>query len=230
LFPPLEHAPLQIASRPLLTLNVMEVPAANDAEPVLPTDTLMPAGLDRTRSPERPVADTVSVAADPPPPLAGVTVSVVERVTPPNAPPSVTEVDAVTARDVTVNVALVAPAGIVTLAGTVAAPVLLLDSVTVAPPEGAAALSVAVPCAFALPPTTLDGLTASDASVGVVEGACTVKLRIDDHEPATPLLLRPRTRHQYWRFESDEVVSCDAVTVVSIVLGEENEFESSTCT
>lgn len=170
LLPPLEHAPLQIASRPLLTLSVIAVPAANGADPVLPTDTLIPDGLDITRSPERPVADTVSVTSDVPPPLAAVTLSGVERVTPPNAPLIVTEVDEVTAREVTVNVPLVAPAGIVTLAGTVAAPVLLLDNVTAAPPEGAAALSVAVPCAFALPPTTLDGLTVSDASVGVGGG------------------------------------------------------------
>jgi hypothetical protein len=230
LLPPLEHAPLQIASRPLLTLRVMEVPAANEAEPLLPTATLMPDGLEITRSPERPVADTVRVADDPPPPLAGVTFSVVDRVVPAKAPLSVTAVDAVTVCDVTVNVALVAPAGIVTLAGTVAAAVLLLDSVTVAPPDGAAALNVAVPCAFALPPAMLDGLTAIEVSVGVVDDDCTVKLRIDDQAPATPLPLRPRTRHQYWRFDSDDVVSCDAVTVVSIVLGEENELESSTCT
>ena len=37
-------------------------PVANDAEPLLPTLTLMPAGLDVMRSPLRPVAVTVSVA------------------------------------------------------------------------------------------------------------------------------------------------------------------------
>ena len=62
LLPPLEQAPDQIASRPLLTLSVIAVPAANDAEPVLPTLTLIPAGLDVTRSPLRPVAVTLSVA------------------------------------------------------------------------------------------------------------------------------------------------------------------------
>src|ERR1044072_8796218 len=45
LLPPLEHAPDQIASRPPDTLSVIEVPLANDADPELPTDTLMPAGL-----------------------------------------------------------------------------------------------------------------------------------------------------------------------------------------
>jgi hypothetical protein len=62
LLPPLEHAPVQTASRPLVTLSAIEVPAANEAEPVLPTLTLIPAGLDVTRSPLRPVAVTVSVA------------------------------------------------------------------------------------------------------------------------------------------------------------------------
>jgi hypothetical protein len=62
LLPLLEQAPDQIASRPLVTLNVIEVPVANDADPELPTLTLMPAGLDVTRSPLRPDAVTVSVA------------------------------------------------------------------------------------------------------------------------------------------------------------------------
>ena len=62
LFPPLEQAPDQIASRPFETLNVIDVPVPNEADPVLPTVTEMPAGLDSTRSPLRPVALTVSVA------------------------------------------------------------------------------------------------------------------------------------------------------------------------
>ena len=62
LLPPLEHAPDQIASRPFETLSVIEVPVVNDAEPEVPTATLMPAGLDVTRSPLLPVAVTVSVA------------------------------------------------------------------------------------------------------------------------------------------------------------------------
>jgi len=68
LLPPLEHAPDQMASRPLVTLNVIEVPVLNEADPVLPTLTLIPAGLDVMRSPPRPDAVTVSVAvvvADP---------------------------------------------------------------------------------------------------------------------------------------------------------------------
>ena len=61
LLPPLEHAPDQIASRPLVTLKVIDVPDPNVALPVLPTATLMPAGDDITRSPLRPDAVTVSV-------------------------------------------------------------------------------------------------------------------------------------------------------------------------
>ena len=62
LLPPLEHAPDQMAERPLLTLRVIDVPTANDAEPLVPVAALMPAGLDVTRSPPRPEAVTVSVA------------------------------------------------------------------------------------------------------------------------------------------------------------------------
>ena len=65
LLPLLEQAPDQIASRPLDTLNVIEVPVANEPEPELPTLTLMPVGLDVTRSPLRPDAVTVSVALPP---------------------------------------------------------------------------------------------------------------------------------------------------------------------
>src|SRR5438093_13201911 len=77
----------------------------------------------------------------------------------------VTTVEEPTGVVLTVKVALVLPAGTVTLAGTVAAPVLLLDKLTTAPPLGAGALSVTVPVEE-LPPVTLDGLRLSDESVG----------------------------------------------------------------
>jgi len=72
LLPPLEHAPDQTASRPLETLSVIAMPLANDATPVLPTGTLMPAGLDVIRSPLRPDATTVMLTGGPPPDACGV--------------------------------------------------------------------------------------------------------------------------------------------------------------
>src|SRR5438876_9565197 len=68
-----------------------------------------------------------------------------------------TVVDIATALVLTENVALVAPAAIVTLDGVLATFVLLLESVTTAPPDGAAPVSVTVPveeCA----PLTLVGV------------------------------------------------------------------------
>jgi hypothetical protein len=70
-----------------------------------------------------------------------------------------TEIEAVTATVVTVKVALIAPAGTVTLAGTVATDVLLLERETTAPPLGAAPLSVTVPVEGD-PPLTLLGFSA----------------------------------------------------------------------
>jgi hypothetical protein len=53
----------------------------------------------------------------------------------------------------TVKVAVVAPAATVTFVGTVATAVLLLVSVTTAPPDGAAVINVTVPVEV-LPPVT----------------------------------------------------------------------------
>jgi len=74
-----------------------------------------------------------------------------------------------------VKVAVVAPAVTVTLAGTVAADVLLLDSVTVlcAAVPAAEALSVTVATEFAAPPSTEVGFSASDTTAG---GGATVRL------------------------------------------------------
>src|SRR5437899_543112 len=77
----------------------------------------------------------------------------------------VTEVVVDTGLVLTVKVALVALPGTVTLAGTVATLVLLLERATTAPPLGAGPLSVTVPVEE-LPPVTLVGLRLSDESVG----------------------------------------------------------------
>jgi hypothetical protein len=78
----------------------------------------------------------------------------------------VTAVDALTVLVLTVKLALVAPAATVTLEGTLAVAVLLLESMTTAPPAGAGPLSVAVPVEFCVPPTTLVGFSVKEVSVG----------------------------------------------------------------
>jgi hypothetical protein len=61
----------------------------------------------------------------------------------------------------------VLPAATVTLAGTVATAVLLLDSVTTEPPDGAGPLSVTVPC-DEMPPVTVVGDSDSVESDGAL--------------------------------------------------------------
>src|SRR5206468_2913567 len=66
------------------------------------------------------------------------------------------------------------PAGTVTLAGTVAAAVKLLASVTTMPPAGAAPLRVTVPVEE-FPPVTLVGLSVSVESVTAGKAGFTVR-------------------------------------------------------
>ena len=151
-----------MASRPFDTLSVMDVPVVNDADPVLPTVTLIPAGLEVTRSPLRPVAVTLSVAwlgggggggGEPP---DGVTSSDVAEKVPLNLAVRVTEVLADTGAVVTVKFTRSVPAATVTLGGIVTIAVLLLCSVTSAPPDGAVPLSTTVPV-DGVPPGTSSG-------------------------------------------------------------------------
>ena len=81
----------------------------------------------------------------------------------------VTEVGAVTGNVAIVNLAVLAPAETVTLAGTVATPVLLLASVTTAPLAGAAADKVTVPWED-VPPVTVAGFKVSEGSVAEALG------------------------------------------------------------
>jgi hypothetical protein len=181
LFPPLEHPPDQMASLPFVTLSVIDVPVVNEADAVLPTGTLIPAGLEVTLFPPLPLPVTVNVAVGAP----GVTVSKAVREAPPPLAVIVTGVDAVTEDVAMAKVALVAPAGTVTLAGTLPAAELLLLRVTSAPPATAAAVRETVPCA-AEPPVTDVGFTVTAFRVGctTVEG---VSVKIADRVTPPPV-------------------------------------------
>jgi hypothetical protein len=79
----------------------------------------------------------------------------------------VTVVESTTTLVLTEKVALVAPAATVTLEGTVAAAVLLLESATTAPPAGAGPFSVTVPVEVPSgPPMTLVGFRVSEETIG----------------------------------------------------------------
>jgi hypothetical protein len=140
LFPPVEHAPDQIASLPSVTLRVSLVPTLKMPCPVLPVGTLMPDGLEITLTPLRPDAMMVAVAVV----GAGFTVSAADLATPPPVAVMVATVEAETTDVEIANVELVAPSGIVMFAGTFAE-ALLLDNITSAPPEPAALANVIVP-------------------------------------------------------------------------------------
>ena len=77
----------------------------------------------------------------------------------------VAEVETRTTDVLTLNVALLAPAGTITLEGTLAAP-LLLESMTCAPPAGAGPLNVTVPVENCKPPITLEGFSVNEEIVG----------------------------------------------------------------
>ena len=182
LLPPLEHAPDQMASRPLLTLKVIELLVAKLDDCVLPTVTLMPTGLDTTRSPLRPLAVTVKLT----PAAAGFTVSAAVLVTPTKTAEMVAEVEAVTEVVVTVKLALVAPAGTVTLVAVAA--VELLESDMNAPPAGAALVRVNVPCDVA-PPVTLVGFSVSELRLAGGGTGFTVSVAVRDAPPNEPVII-----------------------------------------
>ena len=116
-----------------------------------------------------PLSATTHVSVSCGPVTPKLAVAVVGRVTesatdadaPPYEPVIVAAIVPPTARVRTVNAVVVAPAGTVTLGGTVTGSA--LDSDTTAPPAGAAPVSVAV--AFSvLPPTTVGALSVIDES------------------------------------------------------------------
>ena len=121
-----------------------------------------------------PVRVTVPVLVVPPTTLEGLRVTefklagLTARVAPCWTPPQrrdVTDWVVVTPRVVTLNVLVLAPALTVTLAGTVATAVLLLERSTTTPPVAAAPVSVTVPVLGALP-VTLVGLRVSELKPG----------------------------------------------------------------
>ena len=85
----------------------------------------------------------------------------------------VTDVEDATGSVVTLKVAVVAPAATVTLAGTVAAAVLELVSVTTAPEGGALPVRVTVPVELT-PPKTLVGASVTEVKAAGV----TVKVAV----------------------------------------------------
>ena len=107
------------------------------------------------------------------PPAHGVKVSLALFTTPPYEAEIVTVVFCVTRRVLTVNMAELVPAGIVTEVGTTATAVLLLVSFTTAPPTGATRLSVTVPWED-VPPFTLAGFSLSEDRETVVPAVCTL--------------------------------------------------------
>jgi len=161
----------------LLTLSVMDVPALKAAEPLLPTRTLMPVGVDVTLSPLRPVAVTVSVTVcggggggvvpD------GLIVSKVVFTTPPTVAVIVAEVVAVTKPVVIGNTALCEPWGTITLAGVDAAG-LLLDRATVKPPLSGAAMDKTTAPVTLPPPVTEEGLVTRFVKIGAGGGVTTL--------------------------------------------------------
>jgi hypothetical protein len=90
-------------------------------------------------------------------------------VTPPDIAEIVTTVAEVTAFVDNENPTVVAPAGTVTLAGTGATAVLLLDSVTVTPPDGAASLRI-IAAVEEVPPRTVLGFMLTETSAGSGSG------------------------------------------------------------
>ena len=156
-----------------------------------------------------------------------VSVRVAVLVAPPKEPVMVTAVDAVTGDVVIVKLALVAPAATVTLAGVLAA-ALLSESVTTAPPDGAAPVKVTVPCEE-LPPTIEVGLTLTADRLAVAGAACAVNRREAEKGPATPVELKARTRQKSRCAGRPVTVVCDTATVWLNVSGAVKLLESSIC-
>jgi len=104
----------------------------------------------------------------------------------------------------TVKFALLFPAGTVMLDGTVATDVLLLESVTIAPPEGAAAVRVTVPVEL-FPPLTVVGLRVREESV-TADAGVTVRDACAELDPRVAVIT------------AVVVVVTDVVVIVNVAL------------
>jgi hypothetical protein len=127
---------------------------------------------------------------------------------------------------VPLKVAVVLPAGTVTLGGTLAQAEFVLSSDTTAPPGGAAAVSVTVP--VRVPgPNAVSAPSVSESSVGPLPGGgagggggggggagadgspfLISKLQTADQAPGLGLSFVPRTRHQYCLSTVSDTVNC----------------------
>lgn len=142
----------------IVTVAVRE-PAATVTLAGTVATVVVPLDIVTTTPPAGAATDNVTVATEFVPPLTdvgfnvnvdtvidGLTVRIAVLDTPLYVAVIVVVTAAVSAFPVMTKVAEVAPAGTVTLTGTVAAVVLLDTSVTTAPPTGAADVNVTVPC------------------------------------------------------------------------------------
>jgi hypothetical protein len=169
---------------------------------------------------ERPIAARLAGGG------TGVTVSVAVRVAPPPVPVIVTDVDADTAVVEIANVAVVAPAATVTLAGRDATAPLEVERLTTRPLLPAAPERVTVPVAL-VPPTTLVGLSAIDDSAGAEDAVCAVKRRMVENGPAVPAEFSARTRQNNRCAGKPVTVACDTLTFCVKVSGVVNLSELS---
>jgi hypothetical protein len=148
-------------------------------------------------------------------------------VTTPSTAETVAAVAAVTGVVVTVKLALVAPPGTVTLTGTPAAG-LLLARATTTPPEGAAAVKLAVPVEE-VGPTTLAGFTDTEdrltAAAAVAAGGA--KRRAPENGPNTPAEFCARTRHHKRCAGRPSMVACETLVTRVALKGAAMVEESS---
>ena len=142
----------------------------------------------------------------------GVSASVAVRVTPANDAESTALLAVATAVVATEKVAEVAPAAIVTLAGTTASAVFALDSATTAPPAGAAPVSETLPW-VETPPTTLAGETASVLSDATTGAALGVKRSMAENDPNAPAEFCARTRQNKRCAGRPVTVACETFTI-----------------